>query len=123
MDRKVLEHLLDHLVGGDHLRGVIFQAFGAGDVGTYLHPVFVYLREAKIPVLITTQAADGVSSCDVNAPGRLLRQRALAIPAYDMSLECTTTKLMWLLGQKLGYDEICSRMLEDLHGEISLAER
>jgi L-asparaginase len=100
------------------LRGVVFRAFGAGDVSMNLHKCFEYLKDKRIPVIVTTQAPNGNSTFDVNQPGMELKKRDLAIPAFDMSIESITTKLMWLLGQGIPYEEIKAKMHEDLHGEI-----
>ncbi len=37
-----------------------------------------------------------------------------------MSIESMTTKLAWLLAQKMNYEQIKVKMLEDLHGEIKI---
>jgi len=42
---------------------------------------------------VTTQAASGVSSFQVNETGQYLKENDLAIPAFDMSIESMTTKL------------------------------
>jgi L-asparaginase len=84
--------------------------------------VFQYLKGRQISIVVTTQAPNGNSNFAVNEPGQLLDKHKLAIPAYDMSIESMTTKLMWLLGQGFGYDEITDRMLDDLHGEVSPEE-
>jgi L-asparaginase len=122
MDSETFQRLAEHLIDQDLMRGILFRAFGAGDVSTYLHPAFQYLKDRKIPIVVTTQAPNGNSNFAVNEPGLLLAKHKLAIPAYDMSIESMTTKLMWLLGQNLGYDEITDRMLDDLHGEVSPEE-
>jgi len=122
MDPESLKRLSADLIDQDRLRGIVFRAFGAGDVSTYLHPAFQYLKDRKIPIVVTTQAPNGNSNFAVNKPGMLLRDRKLAIPAFDMSIESMTTKLMWLLGQGLKYEEITERMLNDLHGEVSPEE-
>lgn len=106
--------------GDERLRGVVFRAFGAGDVSTHLHDCFRYLKDQEVPIVVTTQAPNGNSNFKVNEPGLLLDKHDLAIPAYDMSIESITTKLMWLIGQSLGYSEIKTRMVTDLHGEITV---
>jgi L-asparaginase len=102
------------------VRGIVFRAFGAGDVSTELHPCLRELRRLEIPVVVTTQAPNGVSNFRVNAHGQTLARDKLAIPAHDMSIEAMTTKLMWLLGQEKRYDEICALMPADVHGEITV---
>ena len=103
---------------GRRLRGIVFRAFGAGDVSTNLHGCFEYLKAHEVPIVVTTQAPNGNSNFEVNEPGMILKQRELAIPAYDMSIESITTKLMWLIGRGVPYADMLSKMHEDLHGEI-----
>lgn len=105
---------------GNPIKGVIFRAFGAGDVSTHLHEAFRYLKSKEIPIVVTTQAPNGNSNFMVNTPGQSLAKERLAIPAHDMSIESMTTKLGWLIGQNYKYDEIVSKMAEDLHGEITV---
>ena len=108
------------LVENNGIRAFIFSAFGAGDPSAHLFPAFEYLKEKKIPVVVTTQAPDGNASFQVNETGKYLKDHDLAIPAYDMCIESMTTKLAWLLAQKCSYEEIKHKMLENLHGEINI---
>lgn len=120
LDPAVFDRIIDAVCAGNDpaVRGLVFRAFGAGDVSTNLHPCFERLRELGIPVVVTTQAPNGVSNFRVNEPGQMLEAHGLAIPAHDMSIEAITTKLMWLLGQEKAYADIASLMVTDLHGEI-----
>lgn len=106
------------LVEGNGAKAFIFRAFGAGDPNIIHYPSFEYLKEKQIPIVVTTQAANGVASFQVNESGRYLKDNDLAIPAYDMSMECMVTKLGWLLAQNLTYEQIKSMFLTDLHGEV-----
>jgi L-asparaginase len=107
------------------IKGIIYRASGAGDpnIGNTdatfpnLRAGFEYLREKKIPIVVTTQAADGIASMDVNEPGMLACELG-AIPAWDMSIEAMTVKLMWLLGQNITYEEIQTQMVTSIRGEI-----
>ncbi|MEK7583212.1 MAG: asparaginase [Patescibacteria group bacterium] len=112
--------LFQSLVEHNNIKAFIFRAFGAGDPSSHLFKGFEYLKEHKIPVVMTTQAPSGVASMQVNETGAYLRENDLAIPAHDMSIESITTKLGWLLGQHKNYEEIKSKMIEDLHGEINV---
>lgn len=123
LDPRLLLSIFERHVEGDGaIGGVILRAFGAGDASTKLLPCFEYLKEHEVPVVVTTQAPNGNSNFMVNDPGHELKQRELAIPAFDMSIEAITTKLAWLLGkeERLSYRETGIRMLEDLHGEITV---
>lgn len=106
------------LVENNDTKAFIFRAFGAGDPAKFLYPAFEYLKEKKIPIIVTTQAPGGVSNFQVNETGQYLRDNDLAIPAYDMSIEAMTVKLGWLLAQEVSYEDIKLKMLEDMHGEI-----
>jgi len=122
MDPAMFQTTLETLVEREEpmIRGVIFRAFGAGDVSTHLHPCFRYLKEHEVPVIVTTQAPNGNSNLRVNDPGRELSEARLAIPAHDMCIEAVTTKLAWLLKQDTPYAKMEAAMEEDLHGEISV---
>jgi L-asparaginase len=106
-------------------KGFIFRATGAGDpnVGCAedhfenLREGFRYLREAEIPIVITTQAPDGIASMDVNEPGKMAFELG-AIPAWDMSIEAMTIKLGWLLARNFAYGEMKTLMLKSFRGEI-----
>lgn len=108
------------LVDDNGIKAFIFRAFGAGDPSAHLFPAFEYLKSLQIPIVVTTQAPSGVASFQVNESGQYLKENDLAIPAFDMSMESMTTKLGWLLAQKMSYEQIKIKMLEDLHGEITI---
>ena len=111
--------------GESNIKGFVLRATGAGDpnvaeagaIYENLRKGFDYLRRKKIPIIVTTQAPDGIASMDINTPGKEARKLG-AIPAHDMSMESMTVKLAWLLGIGLPYDEIRRRMGEAIHGEI-----
>jgi L-asparaginase len=111
----------------DNVKGFVFRATGAGDPNVApveadyqnLRPMFEYLRDTKIPIVVTTQAPDGVASMALNTPGILARQLG-AIPAFDTSMESMISKLAWLIGQGKTYPEIQKLMLTSLRGEIDI---
>lgn len=112
--------LFKSLVENNGIKGFILRAFGAGDPSTHHFPAFEYLKEKRIPIVVTTQAPSGVANFLVNEPGQYLKEHDLAIPAFDMSMESMVVKLGWLLGQKMDYEQIKIKMLEDMHGEITV---
>ncbi len=116
MSADIFQTLVEH----NGIKAFIFRAFGAGDPSAHLFPAFEYLKKNKIPIVVTTQAPGGVASFQVNETGQYLKENNLAIPAYDMSMESMSTKLAWLLAQNFSYEEIKTKMLEDLHGEINI---
>jgi L-asparaginase len=114
------------------IRGIILRASGAGDpnIATLddrkkyinLRESFEYLQEKKIPIIVTTQAPDGVASMDVNNPG-LMAYEMGAIPAWDMGIETMTVKLAWLLGRNFPYEEMRTLMTQSFRGEIAEIRR
>ncbi len=120
LDPSLFEDLVSHFAGSDRLRGIVFRSYGAGDVSNQFQPALHTVKKLRIPIVVTTQAPNGISSFNVNAPGLSMREHQLGIPAFDMSIESMTTKLMWLLAQRLEYAEIIRYMITDLRGEISV---
>ncbi|MFC1801894.1 hypothetical protein ACFLY7_00420 [Patescibacteria group bacterium] len=100
----------------------MFRAFGTEDPSSHLFPAFEYLKKKKIPIVVTTQAPSGVSNFQVNETGQYLRENDLAIPAYDMSIESMTVKLSWFIAQKMKYEDIKQKMIEDMHGEVTFEQ-
>ena len=110
--------IMDTLVEQEGIKGFIFRAFGAGDPSQTHHETLKRLKKKKIPVVMTTQAANGNSNFQVNESGETIKKNDWAIPAYDMSMEAMVAKLSWLLAQKLDYETIKLKMLQNLHGEV-----
>lgn len=117
-------HILTDLVDHTEIKGIVFRAFGAGDVSHDLHEAFEILKNNKIPVVVTTQAPNGNSNFQVNEPGQDLKRNDLAIPAFDMSIESQTIKLAWLLAQlknkEINLPKLKELMTTDLRGEITV---
>lgn len=114
--------LFQTLVERENIEAFILRTYGAGDPCEALRPAFAYLKQSRIPIVVTTQAPAGNSTLQVNEAGRWLRENDMAIPAYDMSIEAQTTKLAWLLAKKakheITYRGLCTEMVTDLRGEI-----
>jgi L-asparaginase len=124
MDSSIFRTLVE---GESAIKGFVLRSTGAGDPNVAkeedrdkfrnLRDGFEYLREKEIPIVITTQAPDGLASMDINTPG--IEAYALgAIPAKDMNMESITVKLAWLLGRKIPYDEMREMMTTSFRGEI-----
>ncbi len=116
----VFQRVLQSLIEAEQLKGVVFAAFGAGDVSTHLHSCFEYLKSVRVPVVVATQVPNGASTFAVNEPGQRMAATDLAIPSFDMSMESMVVKLMWLLGQNVAYENMKQRMFEDLRGEVDV---
>ena len=122
--------IFESLVKDAKVEGIIFRAVGAGDPNISpddetekyenLREGFEFLKSRDIPIVITTQSSQGVSSMDVN-PSGILAYKMGAIPAWDMSMEAMTVKLAWLLGKGVKYEHMRGQMILPVKGEIIVA--
>ena len=120
MDPNIFQKLVINL----QIKGFILRAFGAGDASSSLIPALEFLKEQKIPIVITTQAPNGNANMQVNEPGQYIFHKKLGIPAYDMSIESQTTKLAWLLARvearEITYEQLCTEMNHNIKGEVNI---
>lgn len=97
MDGTVLNHLFPHY------DGVIIEAFGVGGFPEYGEiPFFQEIRrwtDAGKLVMMATQVTHEGSDMEVYQVGKVIKERLHIMEAYDMTLEATVTKAMWVLGQ------------------------
>lgn len=96
--------------------GVILSSFGAGD--SACRDFLEELKTRRIPVVLTSQTSSGKVTMMENKPGEGLIHDGLAVPSYDMSLECLTVKFGWLLAHKLSYEEMKIQLTRNIRGEI-----
>lgn len=64
-----------------------------------------------------TQCYQGEVS-DVYETGRMLKDMG-AVLAFDMTIECCYAKLSYLLGKNLPFQTICSKMMQNMKGELT----
>lgn len=86
------------------VRGVVIEAFGAGNVPTLensLIPVIEAARERDVPVVIVSQTARGMVDLDRYEGGSAARD-AGAVGAGDMTPEAALAKLMITIGRAEG---------------------
>ena len=89
------------------VRGMVIEAFGAGNVPRLensLVPVIEAAREADVPVVIVSQSTRGAVDL-TRYHGGVAAARAGAIGAGDMTTEAALTKLMITLGRAEGAKE------------------
>lgn len=105
-----------------HLRGLILQLYGTGNLPSLKNDLIHCLEEASkagVCVVVTTQCHTGSVIMGHYATGQALK-KAGVVSASDMTLEATTTKLAYLLGRRdLSIDEVRSLIGVDLRGEIT----
>lgn len=82
---------------------VVIESFGVGGLPEHILEAFydhmqVWTRQGKFAVM-TTQVANEGSNMTVYEVGKKVKRDFDMIEAYDMTLEATITKLMWLMAR------------------------
>ena len=97
MDATVLDYM------AEHYDAVIIESFGVGGLPTYESGAYYAVIEKWVSlgktVVMTTQVTNEGSNMAVYEVGHTIKKTFGLLEAYDMTLEATVTKLMWILGQ------------------------
>lgn len=105
-------------------RGVVLQAFGAGNVplreGREAFPL-ERLRDAGVPVLILGGSEHGTANLRLYEGGRRAADLG-AVSARDMTAEAAVVKMMCALGRAKSPDAVRALLSEDWAGEITPEE-
>ena len=105
LDAAVLDYM------AEHYDAVIIESFGVGGLpnyegASYHKAVEKWISQGKT-VVMTTQVTNEGSNMSVYEVGRTIKYEFGLLESYDMTLEATVTKLMWILGQT--HDRVCRR--------------
>ena len=97
LDAAVLDYM------AEHYDAVIIESFGVGGLpnyegASYHKAVEKWISQGKT-VVMTTQVTNEGSNMSVYEVGRTIKYEFGLLESYDMTLEATVTKLMWILGQ------------------------
>lgn len=83
--------------------GIVIEAFGVGGFPEYGEiPFYREVRrwiDAGKLVMMATQVTHEGSDMEVYQVGKVIKETFHLMEAYDMTLEATVTKVMWVLGQ------------------------
>lgn len=94
----------------DHYDVIILEGFGVGGIpvyeeSSYLDSMKDWIASGKL-IVMTTQVPYEGSDMEVYQVGYQAKKDYHVLEAYNMTLEATVTKLMWILGQTSDKKEI-----------------
>ncbi len=116
MDAKVLDYM------AQHYDAVIIESFGVGGLPSYdtcdYRPVVEKWISLGKTVVMTTQVTNEGSNMSVYEVGRSIKYEFGLLESYDMTLEATVTKLMWILGQTRDREMIRSLFYQTINRDI-----
>ena len=97
-------------------------AFGVGGLpsyesGDFYSSIEKWISMGKV-VVMTTQVTQEGSNMSVYEVGQKIKNAFGLIESYDMTLEATVTKLMWILGQTKDHDKVREMFYETINHDI-----
>ena len=107
---------------GEHYDAVIIESYGVGGIPSgegrdFLKEVDKLIANGKI-VVMTTQVMYEGSDMSVYEVGHVAKERYGLIESYDMTLEATVTKLMWIMAQTKDPMRIKSMFYTTINNDI-----
>lgn len=112
--------VLDYMA--EHYDAVIIESFGVGglpayDSGDFYKAIEKWTALGKT-VVMTTQVTNEGSNMSIYEVGHTIKKEFGLLEAYDMTLEATVTKLMWILGQTGGEKNIREMFYRTINRDI-----
>ena len=107
---------------------IVIESFGVGGLPENIMKRFYFemsewIERGKI-VVMTTQVANEGSNMTVYEVGKKVKQDFNLIEAYDMTLEATITKLMWLMAlPKMRYTEFQNKYYTTVNHDILFTKK
>ena len=112
--------MMRFLLENSELRGMVLETYGSGNAPTskaFVEALSVAVRK-HIPVINVSQCAEGSVEMGKYAASTQLRDLGV-VCGKDITAEAAVTKMMYLLGQELSYEEVCRLLGEPLRGEMA----
>ena len=106
----------------EHYDAVVIESFGVGGLpsyesGDFYSSIEKWISMGKV-VVMTTQVTQEGSNMSVYEVGQKIKNAFGLIESYDMTLEATVTKLMWILGQTKDHDKVREMFYETINHDI-----
>lgn len=108
----------------DHYDCIVIESFGVGGLPEQLTQEFYQIMQDAIQkqgkiVVMATQVVNEGSDMTVYEVGKKVKSDFDLIEAYDMTLESTITKLMWLMGRpKMPYEDLKNEFYRKINNDI-----
>lgn len=116
MKPTILQHLMDDY------DALIIESFGVGGLpcdehDSFMKAVHQWIDAGKCLVMATQVPYEG-SDMGIYEVGMRVKEKYELLEAYDMTLEATVTKLMWILGQTGDVSEIRRMFYRSVNHDI-----
>lgn len=112
----------------EHYDCLVIESFGVGGVPKNLMDEFYvemnrWKDKGKI-IVMTTQVANEGSNMTVYEVGKRVKMDFQLLEAYDMTLEATITKMMWIMGMgDMTYEEMKKDFYSQINHDILFTKR
>lgn len=116
----IRQEVVDATLNIPNLRGLVLETYGSGNAPTnsrFVQSLEEAINKGLVIVNVTQCASGSVQMTRYDSGVRLLK--AGVISGFDMTTESAVTKLMYLLGQPIGIEDVRRRMGISLCGEIT----
>ena len=98
--------------------GLIIESYGVGGVPEIYNEALAELSHIGKVIVVATQVPHEGSDMAVYQVGHLAKERFGLLETYDMTLESTVTKLMWVLAQTHELKEVRKQFYRTINHDI-----
>lgn len=117
----ITKSIVEAILHIENLKGIVLESFGSGNVPNFswFSELIIEATKKGIVIVNVSQCAGGKVQMGLYQTSVDI-QKADVVSGNDMTTEAAVTKLMFLLGQGLTYNEVKKYMQQNLKGEITI---